>query len=278
MSLPYFPMFPSDFEAKTSHLTLEEDGAYNRLLRICWMTPGCSLPDDHAWIARRMRVDQETFARAVKPVLDEFFQREKGRVFQPKLRKIFEETAEAHERRVEAGKKGGRKPKSLKNNDTDESNAKPLPKQPEPEPEPEPKVIGGGGSAGARDPAKPISFKDRILLTIGVDPSEPRGLGSDADMLEARRWCADLKLTPAEVLAVIAETMGRKIDGPPNRFSYFTAPMQRFAGAKAAASQVLNPLQPTASGRAAPPPKVDVAAILAKIRAEREAGSHDPSE
>jgi uncharacterized protein YdaU (DUF1376 family) len=53
MSLPYFPMYPSDFEAKTSHLTLLEDGAYNRLLRLCWMTPGCSIPADEAWIMRR---------------------------------------------------------------------------------------------------------------------------------------------------------------------------------------------------------------------------------
>ena len=67
MSLPYFPMYPSDFEAKTSHLTLEEDGAYNRLLRLCWMTPGASIPDDDAWIMRRMRVDQATFDRVVRP-------------------------------------------------------------------------------------------------------------------------------------------------------------------------------------------------------------------
>ena len=32
--LPYFPLYPTDFEADTSHLTLEEDGAYNRLLRL----------------------------------------------------------------------------------------------------------------------------------------------------------------------------------------------------------------------------------------------------
>lgn len=80
MSLPYFNLYPSDFEAKTSHLTLEEDGAYNRLLRLCWMTPGCSLPDDDAWIMRRMRVDAETYERVVRVVLDEFFTRENGRV------------------------------------------------------------------------------------------------------------------------------------------------------------------------------------------------------
>lgn len=85
MRTPYFPMYPADFEAKTSHLTLEEDGAYNRLLRLCWMTPGCSLPDDAAWIARRMRVSSADFDRVVRPLLDEFFKREKGRVFSPFL-------------------------------------------------------------------------------------------------------------------------------------------------------------------------------------------------
>lgn len=85
MSLPYFNLYPTDFEAKTSHLTLEEDGAYNRLLRLCWMTPGCSLPDDNAWIMRRMRVDQDTFNRVVLVVLDEFFTRKSGRVINENL-------------------------------------------------------------------------------------------------------------------------------------------------------------------------------------------------
>lgn len=136
-SLPYFPFYPADFEADTSHLTLEEDGAYNRLLRLMWMTPGCSLPDDGAWIARRMRADADTYDRVISPLLTEFFKRAKGRVYSPRLTAISEETNEKHIRRVEAGKKGGRPPKSLKTNDTGESNAKALAKQPEPEPEPE---------------------------------------------------------------------------------------------------------------------------------------------
>jgi uncharacterized protein YdaU (DUF1376 family) len=137
MSLPYFPLYPSDFEAKTSHLTLEEDGAYNRLLRLSWMTPGCSLPDDPAWIARRMRIDMATFDRLVAPLLDEFFTRAKGRITNAKLTEIFNESNEKHSRRVEAGKLGGRPPKALKRKQSDKSNAKAMPKQPEPEPEPE---------------------------------------------------------------------------------------------------------------------------------------------
>ena len=136
MSLPYFPMYPTDFEAKTSHLTLAEDGAYNRLLRICWMTPGCSIPDDDAWIMRRLRVDQATFDAVVKVVISEFFTSAKGRLSNAKLTRIFVETNESHKRRVQAGSKGG-KSKPPQTNNKSSSNAKAMPKQPEPEPEPD---------------------------------------------------------------------------------------------------------------------------------------------
>ena len=135
MSLPYFPLYPTDFEADTSHLTLAEDGAYNRLLRLMWMTPGCSLPDDDQWIMRRMRVDQDTFDRVVLVVISEFFKRKGGRVLSPRLARIFEESSLAHKKRISAGSKGG-KAKALKTNKPMPSNALAMPKQPEPEPEP----------------------------------------------------------------------------------------------------------------------------------------------
>jgi uncharacterized protein YdaU (DUF1376 family) len=134
MSLPYFPMYPTDFEAKTSHLTLAEDGAYNRLLRLMWMTPGCTLPADHAWLMRRLRVDEDTFFTVVKVVLDEFFTVKNGRLSNAKLSRIFAETSVAHQKRVSAGSKGG-KAKSLKTLAAASSNATAMPKQPEPEPE-----------------------------------------------------------------------------------------------------------------------------------------------
>jgi len=150
MSLPYFPMYPTDFEAKTSHLTLAEDGAYNRLLRICWMTPGCSIPDDAAWIMRRLRVDQGTFDAVVSVVIDEFFTSEKGRLSNAKLSRIYSETNDAHKKRVSAGSKGG-KAKALKTNNSGPSNAKAMLKQPEPEPEPKKKEPKGSRDAAAID-------------------------------------------------------------------------------------------------------------------------------
>lgn len=156
MSLPYFPMFPTDFEAKTSHLTLEEDGAYNRLLRLMWMTPGCSLPDDDAWIMRRMRVDADTYERVVRVVIEEFCDRENGRVSNAKLTRIFAESEARHSRRVEAGAKGG-KAKALKNKDSGSSNDKAKLKQPEPEPEP---LREDTSVSSSRKPSRDEGFAD----------------------------------------------------------------------------------------------------------------------
>jgi uncharacterized protein YdaU (DUF1376 family) len=131
-------MYPADFEADTSHLTLEEDGAYNRLLRLMWMTPGCSLPDDPAWIARRMRVTAEVYEKVIAPLMAEFFKRANGRVYSPRLRKEWEKVDETSRRRSEAGKKGGR-PKAIENKQHEQKAGfdfdKAGPKQPEPEPD-----------------------------------------------------------------------------------------------------------------------------------------------
>jgi uncharacterized protein YdaU (DUF1376 family) len=143
MSLAYFPFYPSDYEADTPHLSLEEDGAYNRLLRLCWMTPGCSIPDDKTWIMRRLRVDAETYDRVVAVVLAEFFKRRRGRLYSPRLSTLFQETLDAKNRRSKAGKKGGRPRKILENMEKGESNDNAMLSDtrafPEPEPEPDKK-------------------------------------------------------------------------------------------------------------------------------------------
>ena len=129
-------MYPSDFEAKTSHLTLAEDGAYNRLLRICWMTPGCTMPADEAWIMRRARAITDDDKAAVLAVLAEFFTVNNGRYSNAKLMRVFHDAKEAHEKRKNAGAKGG-KAKVANSKDIRHSNAQAMPKQPEPEPEPD---------------------------------------------------------------------------------------------------------------------------------------------
>ena len=128
-------MYPTDFEADTSHLTLAEDGAYNRLMRLCWMTAGCSLPDDDAWIMRRMRCTTDEDCTIVANIIEEFFDRKGGRVTNRRLAREYQKTDLAHKKRVQAGSMGG-KAKSRKSLENGSSNAKAMLKQPEPEPEP----------------------------------------------------------------------------------------------------------------------------------------------
>ena len=134
MGLPYFPLYVTDYEADTAHLTLEEDGVYMRLLRLCWRTPGYSIPNEPKWIARHMRVTWEDFERVVAPILSEFFKIEASRYYSPRLMDEAQKASVAHEKRKLAGSKGG-SAKALKYNKTAPSNARAMLKQPEPEPE-----------------------------------------------------------------------------------------------------------------------------------------------
>jgi uncharacterized protein YdaU (DUF1376 family) len=206
-------MYPADFEAKTSHLTLEEDGAYNRLLRLCWMTPECSLPDDEAWLARRMRVSVDDFARVVKPLLEEFFETKKGRIYSPRLSEEWEKVSETYIKRSAAGKKGGR-PKAVENKQKEQkvglSPAKAGPKQPEPEPEPEEKRSSEDKSSedlstrARKPPAKKTDEAEarRILAAVAGD-------GPACDFLAHR------KAKRAPLTALAAELIAAKLAAHP---------------------------------------------------------------
>jgi uncharacterized protein YdaU (DUF1376 family) len=128
MSFPSLPLFVDDFEAATVHLSLEEDGAYNRLLRLNWRQSDCSIPADDEWITRRMRVDSETYHRVVKPILAEFFTRSRGRWFQKRLREEHAFVRARTDARAEAGRRGGNA-KAAKTKETPPSNATILPEQ-----------------------------------------------------------------------------------------------------------------------------------------------------
>lgn len=149
---PYIPLYVDDFEAATAHLTVEEDGVYNRLLRLCWRTPGCSLPNDHAWIARKIRLSVDDFERIGKPVLAEFFSLVRGRLVQRRLRSEYDDISRKKSARAAAGKKGGAA-KALKTHDNAASNASTLPPDTRafPEPYPEPDIDHPPKSASAPD-------------------------------------------------------------------------------------------------------------------------------
>lgn len=120
--IPYIPFYIDDYEAATNFMTAEQDGIYFRLIRLCWRTVGCSVPNDHKWLMQRLRLSEDQFKDIALPIINEFFNKKKGRVYQKRLSEEYEKIHETIKARSEAGKRGGR-PKSLKNNKTDERGA-----------------------------------------------------------------------------------------------------------------------------------------------------------
>lgn len=162
---PYIPLYVDDYEAATAHLTPEEDGIYNRLLRLAWRTPGCALPTDPAWLARKVRLSSEDFARIAQPLLDEFFSVQRGKYVQRRLKREYDDISRKKSARKLAGKKGGAA-KALKEQEKSASNASDLPAHtrafPYPEPEPyrdanaSPDARDCEGKPGRRQPERPI--------------------------------------------------------------------------------------------------------------------------
>lgn len=107
-ALPYLPLWISDFDSKTMHLTAAEEGFYLRLLRLAWKTPGCSLPCDDGWLRRHVRATEDEYAAVVKPVLAEFFKVDRGRYLNNRLTEEMEKAAATSQRRSAAGRKGAR--------------------------------------------------------------------------------------------------------------------------------------------------------------------------
>jgi uncharacterized protein YdaU (DUF1376 family) len=161
------PLYVADYEADTAHLSPEEDGIYTRLLRLCWRTPGCSIPDDPDWIARMMRVTPDYFAEKVTPILGEFFKRRKARLFSPRQQREFDRIKSTSEKRSSAGKKGGRPAKALNIHVPTESPAKANEKHLELEPELKERETPCGVS-GARKRAR----KPEIPIPENWCPSE----------------------------------------------------------------------------------------------------------
>ena len=69
---PAIPLFGDAYLADTHHLTLEEHGAYLKLLMIAWRMDGCALPNDDARIANMLGLPKARWAK-LKPVVMAFW-------------------------------------------------------------------------------------------------------------------------------------------------------------------------------------------------------------
>jgi len=70
---PALPLWTDAYLADTLDLTLEEHGAYLKLLMIAWRRPTCAVPDDDTWIARTLGCHGKTWRKLRPGILEKFF-------------------------------------------------------------------------------------------------------------------------------------------------------------------------------------------------------------
>jgi len=242
-----------------------------------WRTPDCRLPNDDKRLALMVGYTNYRWKKKKDTILAFFSISDDGQfLVQKRLQKERSFVTKTIEQKRKAGRKSA-EARALKNNNTG-STAVPTAvptagstdgQQPIPTPIPRP-ISGGGGSA------EPVPIRIRIMTAAGMQDCTTSGRlnGNHSDMLQVEKW-RELGLTDDEIVSVVEEvSQGRP---PASSFSYFTQPMQRYAGEKSAPA--LKPIE----GQANAPfrgsfKQTDDTADRIRRLAERGATLRPPSE
>jgi uncharacterized protein YdaU (DUF1376 family) len=105
MTLDWYPFFINDYRRDTYHLTLEEDGAYRRLIDE-YMVTRAALPNDDAALARIVGIPKTEWDR-LAPVVRRFFRMRNDKLFHKRCEQEIRAQNARHNRNSERAKKGG---------------------------------------------------------------------------------------------------------------------------------------------------------------------------
>lgn len=111
---PSMPVFTDALIGDTTHLSMEEFGAYCMILFVTWRNNAQPLPDDAKRMARICRVSEKRWTEKLRPLLVEFFDLSEGTWRQGRLEKEWAYLRDLRSAKSENGKKGGR-PKGAEN-------------------------------------------------------------------------------------------------------------------------------------------------------------------
>lgn len=138
MANPWSAFYWSDYDSKTAHLTMVEDGAYRRLLSHYYRT-GKPLPANAEILLRVCRAFDDSEKAAVTAVLAEFFTIESDGYHNKRTDQELLKANQVSEKRRDAGKKGADVTNSKKSANA-EILPNHLPTQPQPQLQPHKKT------------------------------------------------------------------------------------------------------------------------------------------
>lgn len=109
--LPYFKFFPADYlsDPRVQGMTLDEEGAYIRLLANMWQAKDgtCSLPDDPNVIAPMLKITKRQWKRIRTTLTEGFkavFQVRDGRLFNARLSEEFQKARATSKAKADAAR------------------------------------------------------------------------------------------------------------------------------------------------------------------------------
>jgi uncharacterized protein YdaU (DUF1376 family) len=158
MSQPWFPFYVGDYLRDTGRLTTEAHGAYLLLILDYWANG--SPPDDDETLSSIARLSLPAWL-ALRPRLTPFFKIEGGMWKHGRIEKELRIAAEKHQKRVDAGRDGGKAKAKAKQSSSnarampEQSSSKTVAKPYQPQPQPQSQKIDGGVGPARAPEAKP---------------------------------------------------------------------------------------------------------------------------
>jgi uncharacterized protein YdaU (DUF1376 family) len=114
-AFPHLPLFTDAWVADTKHLSRLERGTYFDLLVLMWRVPNCRVPNDDAWLGKRLSMTASEVASELRPIIAEFCQVDGNWIIQKRLKREWEWCLRNSKKRSDAAKsrwekeKGGSK-------------------------------------------------------------------------------------------------------------------------------------------------------------------------
>lgn len=87
---PSLPLWTDAWVADTKHLSRAERGLYMDLLILMWRSATCKVPNDDAWLAKRLNLTEKEVTGELRPIISEFCISDGNRIWQKRLFKEYE--------------------------------------------------------------------------------------------------------------------------------------------------------------------------------------------
>ncbi len=200
---PSMPLFCDAYLADTMHLSLEEHGAYLKLLMITWRNNGAPLPDDDARLARMLGITVGKWRKKLRPVLAPFFDLSEGTWKQGRLEKEWKSVQNFSEKQRENAQRrwGKLDGNSLENKDTGDATGMPEGMLPIPVPVREDVVVDARASGASSETDIPKAATVAADTPSGTDPTgEPaRTVVAEFHKIRDRHWPTEVNFPAPEL-------------------------------------------------------------------------------